>query len=76
MWAAGEEFMRRVESMERMVPAPEYDAALNIKIIHFLRHHNLHSLQFILPPLVLNKFIITGANKKILALVSSSRIVC
>ena len=64
MWAAGEEFMRRVESLERMVPAPVWDAGLNIKGKHFLRHYNLHSMQFILPPLVLNKFIITGADNK------------
>ena len=66
MWAAGEEFMRRVESLERMVPAaaPVWDAALHIKVEHFLRHNNLHSMQFILPPLVLNKFIITGADNK------------
>lgn len=33
-------------------------------------------MQFILPPLVLNKFLITGADKKFRALVSWSQIVC
>lgn len=69
--------MSRVESMERMVPAPVWDAALNIKAKHFLRHHNLHSMQFILPPLSRVKQVYNyWSRQKIRALVSSVRIVC
>ena len=55
-------FLLRIQG--RVVPAPEWDAILNTKVFNknIFNASHLHSSRFILPPLVLNKFLITGAD--------------